>query len=103
MCYSVAMIKEFRDNWLHDFFLEDIQSKKIPAIRSGIFRKLQLVDDATCSVDLRSPPSNHFEKLSGKLQGKCSICVNNQWRIIFIWDDNRGEADEIYLDNHTYK
>ena len=29
--------------------------------------------------------------------------VNNQWRIIFIWDDERGEADGIYLDNHAYK
>lgn len=98
------MIKNFRDNWLRDFFLEDIQSKKIPAIiRARIFRKLQLMDDATCGADLRSPPSNHFEKLSGQLRGKCSIRVNNQWRIVFIWDDERGEADGIYLDNHTYK
>jgi len=37
-----------------------------------------------------------FEKLSGKLKDKCSIRVNNQWRIIFIWDDERGEADSIY-------
>jgi len=98
------MIKNFRDNWLRNFFVEDIQSKKIPAdIRSRLFRKLQLLDDATSDADLRSPPSNHFEKLSGKLKDKYSIRVNNQWRIIFIWDDERGEADGIYLDNHTYK
>jgi proteic killer suppression protein len=98
------MIKNFRDNWLRNFFVEDIQSKKIPAdIRSRLFRKLQLLDDATSDADLRSPPSNHFEKLSGKLKDKFSIRVNNQWRIIFIWDDERGEADSIYLDNHTYK
>jgi len=102
--YNVAMIKGFRDNWLRDFFLEDIQSKKIPAvIRSRVFRKLQLLDDATCDADLRSPPGNHFEKLSGQLQGKCAIRVNNQWRTVFVWDDERGEADGIYLDNHTYK
>jgi toxin HigB-1 len=102
--YSVAMIKNFRDNWLRNFFVEDIQPKKIPAdIRSRLFRKLQLLDDATSDADLRSPPSNHFEKLSGELEAKCSIRVNNQWRIIFIWDDERGEADGIYLDNHTYK
>ena len=104
VCYSVAMIKNFRDNWLRDFFVEDIQSKKIPAIiHSRLFRKLQLLDDATSNADLRSPPSNHFEKLSGHLKDKCSIRVNNQWRIVFIWDDERGEADGIYLDNHTYK
>jgi len=98
------MIKNFRDSWLRDFFLEDIQSKKIPAIiRSRIFRKLQLLDDATCGADLISPPSNRFEKLSGQLKGKYSIRVNNRWRIVFIWNDERGEADEIYLDNHTYK
>jgi proteic killer suppression protein len=79
-------------------------SKKIPAvIRSRLFRKLQLLDDATTDSDLRTPPSNHFEKLSGKLKNKCSIRVNDQWRIIFTWDDQHGEADEIYLDNHTYK
>ena len=104
MRYSVAMIKNFRDNWLGSFFVEDIQSKKIPPdIRSRLFRKLQLLDDATSDADLRSPPSNHFEKLSGKLKDKSSMRVNNQWRIIFIWDDERGEADGIYLDNHTYK
>ena len=98
------MIKGFRDNWLRDFFVEDIQSGKIPTIiRSRLFRKLQIVDDATCSADLRSPPGNHFEKLSGQLQEKYSIRVNKQWRMIFIWDDERGEADGIYLDNHTYK
>ena len=62
-----------------------------------------MLDDATCGADLISPPSNHFEKLSGQLQGKYFIRVNNQWRIVFIWDDERGEADGIYLDNHTYK
>lgn len=98
------MIKSFRDNWPRDFFLNDIQSKKISAvIRSRVFRKLQLLDDATCDADLRSPPGNHFEKLSGQLKGKCAIRVNNQWRAVFVWDDKRGEADGIYLDNHTYK
>jgi len=87
-----------------EFFHRGHSIKKIPAdIRSQLFRKQQLLDDAMSDADLRSPPSNHFEKLSGKLKDKCSIRVNNQWRIIFIWDDDRGEADGIYLDNHTYK
>ncbi len=98
------MITNFRDSWLQAFFVEDIRSKKIPAvIRSRLFRKLQILDDATSDVDLRSPPSNHFEKLPGKLKDKCSIRVNEKWRIVFIWDDERGEVDGIYLDNHTYK
>ncbi|MCI5125603.1 MAG: type II toxin-antitoxin system RelE/ParE family toxin [Candidatus Electrothrix sp. AR5] len=98
------MIEDFRDNWLKNFFIKDSHSKKIPStLRSRLFRKLQLLDDATCDADLRSPPSNHFERLSGKLRGKCSIRVNNQWRLIFSWDEERGEADEVYLDNHTYR
>lgn len=98
------MINNFRDSWLRDFFVADIHSKKIPAnIRSRLFRKLQMLDDATSDADLKSPPSNHFEKLSARLKDKCSIRVNDQWRIIFIWDDKRGEASDIYLDKHTYK
>jgi proteic killer suppression protein len=98
------MIKSFRYKWLRSFFIEDINSKKIPsAIRTRLFRKLQLIDDATSNVDLRVPPSNHFEQLSGKLQGKSSIRINDQWRLIFTWNDNKGEADGIYLDNHSYR
>ena len=79
MCYIVTMVKGFRDNWPRDFFLEDRQSKKIPAnIRKRLFRKLQLLDDATCNLDLRSPPSIHFEKLAGQLRGTYSIRVNDQ-------------------------
>ena len=98
------MIRNFRDKWLKEFFENDISHKKIPAvIRRNLFRKLQLIDDATCDLDLRSPPGNHFEKLSGKLKGRCSIRINRQWRLIFIWEDIRGEAEEIYLDNHDYR
>ncbi|MBT9439480.1 MAG: type II toxin-antitoxin system RelE/ParE family toxin [Desulfobacterales bacterium] len=98
------MIKGFRDTWLHNFFKEDTYKKKIPSsIRRRLFRKLQILDDATCDLDLRSPPSNHFEKLSGSLQGKSGIRVNKQWRLIFTWDGERGEANGVYLDNHDYK
>ena len=104
MCYTVTMIKDFRDNWLRDFFIKDKGSKGIPAnIRSRLFRKLQLIDDATCDLDLRSPPSNHFEKLTGQLEGTCSIRVNKQYRLLFTWNNERGEADGIYLDDHSYR
>jgi proteic killer suppression protein len=84
--------------------LEDRQSKKIPAnIRKRLFRKLQLLDDATCNLDLRAPPSNHFEKLAGQLRGTYSIRVNDQYRLLFSWNDDRGEADGVYLDDHSYK
>jgi proteic killer suppression protein len=98
------MIVGFRDEWLRAFFVEDIQSRNIPpALENRLFRKLQMLDDATCDQDLRAPPSNHFEKLRGKLKELHSIRVNQQWRLIFRWDGSRGEADEVYLDDHSYR
>ena len=94
------MIASWRDDWLRKFFVEDVFAKKIPAdIRDRLFRKLQLVDDAMTEADLRVPPSNHFEHLAGKLEGYCSIRVNERWRLIFQW--NEGEAKDIYLDDHS--
>jgi proteic killer suppression protein len=93
----------FRDDWLRDFFVKDVQSKKIPAdLETRLFRKIQMIDDATTDRDLRVPPSNHFEKLRGRLEGLHSIRVNQQWRLIFCWDGSRGEAAGIYLDDHSY-
>ena len=90
------MIRSFRDKWLSDFFLEDRRHKKIPSsIDERLFRKLQLIDDATCGLDLRSPPSNHFEKLSGNLAGKHSVRINKQWRLVFEWDEEQGAAFNI--------
>ncbi|MGI4831110.1 MAG: type II toxin-antitoxin system RelE/ParE family toxin [Janthinobacterium lividum] len=60
-----------------------------------------MIDDATCDADLRSPPSNHFEKLEGKLEGLHSIRVNDQWRLIFAWDGS--SASQLYIDNHSYR
>ena len=78
------MIGSFRDEWLRAFFVEDRRSRNLPPdLESRLFRKLQMIDDATADQDLRAPPSNHFEKLRGKLAGLHSIRVNDQWRICF--------------------
>lgn len=98
------MILSFRDNWLGSFFQSNRSSRKIPAdIEVRLFRKLQLIDDATCNADLRVPPSNRFEKLSGNLKMWHSIRINRQWRLIFLWNGGAGEADDIYLDKHEYR
>ena len=62
-----------------------------------------IVDDAMTDQDLRVPPSNHFERLHGKLKGFHSIRVTRQWRLIFRWDGSRGEATGVYLDDHSYR
>ena len=98
------MIVSFRDEWLRAFFVEDTRSRNIPSdLESRLFRKLQMIDDATTDQDLRVPPSNHFEKLRGKLAGRHSVRINNQRRLVFRWDDSRGEAEEVYLDDHSYR
>jgi proteic killer suppression protein len=98
------MIVSFRDAWPRDFFLEDKRSRHIPSdLESRLFRKLQMIDDAMTDRDLRVPPSNHFEKLRGNLVGFHSIRVNNQWRLVFRWEASRGEAEGVYLDDHSYR
>ena len=98
------MISSFRDDWLRAYFIEDVRSRQIPSdLDSRLFRKLQMIDDATSDRDLRVPPSNHFEKLRGSLAGFHSIRVNKQWRLVFRWEAQRGEATEVYLDNHSYR
>src|SRR5688500_8759064 len=98
------MIASFRDNWLRDFFVDDARSKNVPPmLESRLFRKLQMIDDATTDQDLRVPPGNHFERLQGKLVGLHSIRVNQQWRLVFHWNSTTGEASGVYLDDHSYR
>jgi toxin HigB-1 len=98
------MIVGFRDCWLEEYFLLDRHCRFIPPnLESRLFRKLQLLDDSSCDADLRVPPSNHFEKLRGNLEGWHSIRVNDQRRPIFRWNSFRGEAADVYLDNHSYR
>ena len=97
------MIASFRDDWLRAFFVDDARSRNVPPdLANRLFRKLQMIDDATTDQDLRVPASNHFEKLRGKLEGFHSIRVNKQWRLIFRWGSRRGEAFGLYLDDHSY-
>ncbi len=96
------MIVSFRDGWLRAFFVEDARSRHVPPdLESRLFRKLQMIDDATTDQDLRVPPANHFERLRGDLAGLHSIRVNAQWRLIFHWSSQGGEASGVYLDDHS--
>lgn len=98
------MIESFRDPWLADFYVHDKHTRQIPAdLEARLFRKLQLLDDATSDGDLRAPPSNHFEKLRGKLESLHSIRINDRWRLVFAWDGSRGMATGVYLDDHSYR
>ena len=52
--------------------------------------KLDILNSAYNIDDLRSPPGNRLEQLSGNLRGFYSKRINNQWRIIFRWDANNA-------------
>lgn len=54
---------------------------------------------ATTIEDLREPPGNRLEKLSGDRKGQWSICVNEQWRICFRWSEE-GPLDVEFVDYH---
>ena len=62
-------------------------------------RKLRMLNNSFNIQDLRIPPSNHLEKLSGKLNNFYSIRINDQWRIIFKWENNHALEVEI-IDYH---
>jgi proteic killer suppression protein len=62
-------------------------------------RKLVHIHSAVSINDLRVPPGNRLEKLSGSLNGFHSIRINDQWRIIFRWSDGNANAVEI-IDYH---
>ena len=62
-------------------------------------RKLRMLNNSQNLNDLRIPPSNRLEKLSGNLKDFYSIRINNQWRIIFIWENGNVSKVEI-IDYH---
>jgi proteic killer suppression protein len=62
-------------------------------------RKLRMLNNSENINDLRIPPSNRLEKLSGNLKDFYSIRINDQWRIIFNWDNGNTNEVEI-IDYH---
>lgn len=62
-------------------------------------RKLQMLDDAVELRDLRAPPGNRLELLTGDRAGQHSIRINDQWRVCFIWTNAGPEGVEI-VDYH---
>ena len=79
------------------------QGQRVPKIPSTVQevgrRKLRMLNNAIDLADLRIPPANRLEKLSGDLKNFYSIRINDQWRVIFKW--NAGNASEVeILDYH---
>ena len=62
-------------------------------------RKLRMLDAAVLLDDLRMPPANRLEALSGDREGQHSIRINDQWRVCFVWQDGAAHHVEV-VDYH---
>lgn len=89
------MIESFKDKetakvWRQEF------SKRLPRdIQLIGYRKLIVLHRSKDLNDLRVPPSNRLEKLSGDRKGQHSIRINDQWRICFRWNNGKPIDVEI--------
>jgi proteic killer suppression protein len=89
------MIVSFKDKETEKIW-NGIVSKKLPReIQDTARRKLRMINNSIDVNDLKIPPANRLEKLKGNLKEFNSIRINNQWRIIFKW--NNGNALEVEI------
>lgn len=93
------MIVSFANSQTESVWLRERASKLPQEIQRTAHRKLLMMDAADFLNDLRIPPGNRLEALSGNRQGQHSIRVNDQWRICFTWTKTGAENVEI-LDYH---
>jgi len=93
------MIKSFRDKDTERVFLRARIRKLDKKLQLIAQRKLAILDAAEALADLRIPPGNRLEKLSGNRRGQYSIRINDQWRICFRWRDHDAHDVEI-VDYH---
>lgn len=93
-------IKSFRGKFAETVLEGRRVPKGFPADVAKTARvKLIMLDAATLLDALRSPPGNRLQALKGRLAGKHSIRISDQWRVVFRWTDAGPEEVEI-VDYH---
>lgn len=97
------MIRSFHDTGTEDLFYgRDTKAARktlLQQLRTVASRKLDQLDSADELNDLRIPPGNRLEALTGERQGQHSIRINDQYRICFVWSESGPEDVEI-VDYH---
>lgn len=89
------MIRSFKDKATAALFM-GLPPKRLPAdLRKRAREKLDAVHFAQTLDDLRVPPANRLEKLSGDREDQWSIRINAQWRVCFVWRD--GDAWDVEI------
>lgn len=92
------MIRSFASKETERLFRRQL-SKKLPQdIQHRARVKLEILDAAESLEDLRIPPSNRLEKLSGNRKGQHSIRINDQWRICFEWHE--GDVYQVEITDY---
>ena len=92
------MIKSFRCKDTKALF-ETGKTRRFSSIKSVAERKLIMLETAEVLDDLKSPPGNRLESLTGDREGLHSIRINKQWRLCFRWTDD-GPVDVEIVDYH---
>jgi proteic killer suppression protein len=90
---GARVIGSFRDTDTAQIFRGQRVRGLPDAIQARARRKLRMLNAAHRLDDLRSPPGNRLEKLSGARSGAYSIRINDQWRICFRWDDRPYDVE----------
>ena len=89
------MIRSFRDGETERVFRRERTRTFAPDVQRMAQRKLTVLDAAESLGDVRVPPGNRLERLSGDREGQHSIRINNRWRICFRWVD--GDAADVEI------
>lgn len=93
------MIRSFKSKETEKIFKRQ-RSRKLPQeIQQVALRKLRMLNRAVTLNDLRVPPANRLERLSGDRKGQYSIRINQQWRVCFEWRNSDAYNVEI-VDYH---
>ena len=89
------MIRSFADKATQRVWREEYVRALVKSLQRAVLRKLELLHAAADVEDLRIPPGNRLERLTGDRRGQYSIRVNAQWRLYFTWHE--GGADDVEL------
>jgi len=89
------VIKSFRDKETERLFSRHFSRHFPPNLHRIAWQKLAILDAAERLEDLRIPPGNRLEKLSGNRDGEYSIRINDQWRVCFRWIEGNAYDVEI--------
>ena len=96
------MIVTFADKATEDLFHGRASSRlrRFPEdVQLAALYKLDILNAAYSLLDVKSPPGNRLEALKGNLKGYYSIRINNQWRVVFRFE-NSNAYDVQIIDYH---